>query len=645
MALIGQIAIAMVTDTKRFVSGLSGARASLAAFEKAAHKDITGGSRLVSQGFSNILSGAAMLGPALSSLMSDSAKSFYSGIIKEGLAPVGAYLKDWAANMVFVYGRFAGDLFSPVARAFSFAGGALRAAFPQANLAAIGVALGTMGKGAFQVAAGVGKMAYGFAKLGLAGVAKGLLMARDAFAGLVGVTRQAVNHLGMFAAIAGGVAAYGFYKLVSGGAALAEQMDRARITFGAAGGEIIAAADQMAVAFGTSKRQFIQTASAMGQIFQGAGYDEKAAAGLSIHFVKLATDLAAFAHIPMEDAMHKIQSGLVGMARPLREVGVLMSDEAVKAYAAAHGIAKLGTELTESQKVQARVGLITQELAKANGNLATTFGGVVAQARAVEGRFENLKDSIGASLMAIAIGPLTDLQTGLQALQMAWESSGFAALNSSIGVVGAAQVQVQSIGWVQKAVGFVADAWYVVRTVFMTVQSYITYGLALLVDGMSGFVKAFDSVAEAFGFAKTGAAKFLDDIADDLMNLSNVQLKGIQDQLTQPWPSDGINAFFDAAKQRTAAMQAQLAATHVDISKFVPKKGPAAAMHAVHQDNKAMGFGSSEAVNTILRSGYGKSLVNKEATRTAENTGQAVQILQRIAHDIAENNSGLVAGF
>src|SRR5262249_46246981 len=145
--------------------------------------------------------------------------------------------------------------------------------------------------------------------------------------------------------------------------ALGEQADRSRIVFGQFAQGVIADADLMSQAYGVARSSYLASASAFGSIFKGVGYDDKAAAQLSVHFVRLATDLSSFAHIPIQDALEKIQSGLAGQVRPLREVGVFMSDDLIKAKAVSMGIAKMGTELSESQKVQARVAFITEKLA------------------------------------------------------------------------------------------------------------------------------------------------------------------------------------------------------------------------------------------------------------------------------------------
>ncbi|MCV6900945.1 hypothetical protein OE165_28330, partial [Escherichia coli] len=80
-----------------------------------------------------------------------------------------------------------------------------------------------------------------------------------------------------------------------------------------------------------------------------------------------ADDASSFYNVPLESALEKIRSGLVGEAEPLRAFGVLLSEAAVKQQALAMGVRPVNGELSEQEKVMARVELITKGLNKAQG--------------------------------------------------------------------------------------------------------------------------------------------------------------------------------------------------------------------------------------------------------------------------------------
>jgi hypothetical protein len=155
----------------------------------------------------------------------------------------------------------------------------------------------------------------------------------------------------------------------------------------------------MAKRFGTSKNEMLAAASDIGLVLKAGGFDSGKAAETSNTLARLAADASSFYNKSLEESLQKIKSGLVGEAEPLRAFGVLLSEDAVKAYAYAHGIAKVGEELTEAQKVMGRSALIMKGLSTAEGDLQRTQGGFANQSRELWGRFENTLSEIGQRLL------------------------------------------------------------------------------------------------------------------------------------------------------------------------------------------------------------------------------------------------------
>jgi len=163
------------------------------------------------------------------------------------------------------------------------------------------------------------------------------------------------NVLGtVFAGVAVGKAVEGIRKMISGGSGLAENMSKVEAIFGSGSRTVVAAADEMAAAFGTSKNEFLDAAGKLGGLFKGAGFAKEEASGLSVEFIKLASDASSFFNLDFGTAFNKIRSGLAGESEPLKDLGILMNEDGVKAQAMAMGLAKAGQELSSQAKVQAR---------------------------------------------------------------------------------------------------------------------------------------------------------------------------------------------------------------------------------------------------------------------------------------------------
>jgi hypothetical protein len=236
MALIGSLAINMKVSTVQLVKGLTDASRLIRAFRKSAMGDLKAGSALVRTGLGDVARGlggigaiaatglgvaarsaaglasslGARLAPAFALVRSVGAASvdalaftfgglgrIVGGAILKGAAPIVAAAKATAASVDYVYGP-----------AFRLIGRTISAAFARVpNLRPLAGQFGTVAMGAGRAATGMLMMARGLVKLGVAGAIGGIQSLAAGIGGVTRVTRQAVNQLGMFAAIAGGIAA------------------------------------------------------------------------------------------------------------------------------------------------------------------------------------------------------------------------------------------------------------------------------------------------------------------------------------------------------------------------------------------------------------------------------------------------------
>lgn len=132
---------------------------------------------------------------------------------------------------------------------------------------------------------------------------------------------------------------------------------------------------------------------------ESMGLTEQAAYDLSQGFTTLAYDLASFYNISFESAFEKLQSGMVGMVMPLRELGININETTVEAYALREGIIKQGESLTESGKVLARYGAIMEQARKAQGNLAREIDNPLSKQRILQEQVKALTKEFGDALL------------------------------------------------------------------------------------------------------------------------------------------------------------------------------------------------------------------------------------------------------
>lgn len=414
----------------------------------------------------------------------------------------------------------------------------------------------------------------GWIKVGLTtdttGLAQGLKSSGsmlDAFVGKIGVVGAALA--GAFAAEKIGS---GLMSMVSTASDLNENMNKVQAIFGSGSKTVVDASNAMAKAFGTSKNEFLDSAGRMGGLFKGAGMSQQAAASLSVEFTKLAADAASFFNTDFETAFMKIRSGLSGESEPLKDFGVLMTEDAVKAKAYAMGLAKVGTELTTTMKVQARAAIISQGLADAQGDLERTSTGVANASRALWGRIENLAGSIGQAF-------LPAVEKGL----------GFA--NQFLGAIG---------DWAQSS--------GIIETIGDLIDS-------LIVTPIEFVVGLFRLAGDALGITAA-------DLAGAFMGL--LQLI-----------SDTIKGIASVLKMLTYGGQQAAAVASSPAKKIAPKavtasvmstKAPTkAASHDLYAS--AVELGSAEAYSAILASRAQQQGGIQD--RVANNTGTLVEVAKR----------------
>ncbi len=131
------------------------------------------------------------------------------------------------------------------------------------------------------------------------------------------------------------------------------------------------------------------------------GLAESKALDMSKTMTLLAYDMASFYNIKNEEAFDKIRAGITGEAEPLKRLGILIDENTIKQVAYKNGIASVGAELTQQQKVMARYLAIMEQTSTAQGDLARTIDSPTNQLRMFNTQLEIIKVNIGRAFMPI----------------------------------------------------------------------------------------------------------------------------------------------------------------------------------------------------------------------------------------------------
>jgi len=222
---------------------------------------------------------------------------------------------------------------------------------------------------------------------------------------------KATKSLGAFSkkvgqvGLAGGVAMAGLgVKAIDLAVDFEEGLSKAQQIFGDVSKTIEQQAKSAATAVGMSKAEYLEAASNFGIFGKASGLAGDDLAAFADGMVTTAADIASFNNLSPEEAVEKLSAGLRGSVEPLQSVGVLMTAAAVQAHAVEMGLAGVGDELTEGQKIMARHSLIMQQLGEQGsmGDFSRTSESLANKQRILTARIKNLGIELGTVLLPVA---------------------------------------------------------------------------------------------------------------------------------------------------------------------------------------------------------------------------------------------------
>ena len=123
---------------------------------------------------------------------------------------------------------------------------------------------------------------------------------------------------------------------------------------------------------GRSEASLLSMLSTLQDTFVPMGFARKEASELAKTMTALAVDVASFNNEMDEDVIRDFQSTLVGNHETVRKYGIVITEATLKQEALDSGLIKLGEKLTNEAKIRARLNLIIQGTADAQGDAMRT---------------------------------------------------------------------------------------------------------------------------------------------------------------------------------------------------------------------------------------------------------------------------------
>lgn len=151
-------------------------------------------------------------------------------------------------------------------------------------------------------------------------------------------------------------------------------------------------------------------AAGMQDMLVPAGIVRSEAAGLSVNFVRLATDISSFNNIPTADVLYGIQSALAGSTEALRRYGIDSRATSLEAMALSMGITESWQTMSQANKAQVLYAKICADTSDAQGDAERTASSAANTLVGLKSAFAEAQVEIGKNFIPVveSLGPIAE---------------------------------------------------------------------------------------------------------------------------------------------------------------------------------------------------------------------------------------------
>lgn len=208
---------------------------------------------------------------------------------------------------------------------------------------------------------------------------------------------------GIGAAVAGvGIAQLGM-DMVNVASDIAESTSKVETLFGKFSDSATDAAEKSAAAMGISKAEYLAAVGNIGAVDRAMGTNQKEASKLANEYVKLSADLGSFNNASSAEVQEALTASIAGEYEQLKKYGIVVNDNTLATEAARIGMKKSGATWDSAQKRQLSYNIIMKSTKAAQGDFARTSGGLANQTKILKAKFTDLKGTLGAKLLPVAV--------------------------------------------------------------------------------------------------------------------------------------------------------------------------------------------------------------------------------------------------
>lgn len=304
-----------------------------------------------------------------------------------------------------------------------------------------------------------------------------------------------------------------------------ESMNKVDVAFGDAAASVRAWSEDTLTSIGLAQGTALDMAALYGDMATSMGYSQAEAAEMSQTLVNLAADLASFKNLNIDQVNTALKSVFTGETESLKELGVVMTETNLEAFALEKGLGKTYSQMSQNEKVSLRYQYVLANTANAQGDFARTSDSTANQLRVLRESIKEAAASLGADLLPIVTPVIARLAELAQSFGSLDEDTRQSVVQTGLwlALLGPA---TKLTGGLTTAVNAGITAYQALRTA----QASATAGQTALNAAMSA--NPIGAVVTAVGglIAVLGSFAAANAIAGDSAQDFSAQLEGIEKQ-------------------------------------------------------------------------------------------------------------------
>lgn len=232
---------------------------------------------------------------------------------------------------------------------------------------------------------------------------------------------------------------------------LTEVQNVVETAFGTMSSQVDAWAKNSIKQFGMSELAAKRMASTYMAMNAGMGLNGQGAADMAMRTAERAADISSFYNKSIEESDTMLKSIWTGETESLKQIGVVMTQANLDAYALANGFGKTTQQMTQSEQVMLRYQYVMNQTRLAAGDFVKTQDSWANQTRILSEQWKQFLGIIGQGLIQV-LTPALKFLNQMMGVLIQWAQT-FSAVTAAL--FGKQQAQANAAA---AAVGSVADA-------------------------------------------------------------------------------------------------------------------------------------------------------------------------------------------